>query len=86
VRWTFRATGLAALLAFIDPVFRLPVPLAFADGALALILLSAAPLVLASLWRRATLSPTTSSHGAETVQRLADGGTFASVSPERQSQ
>jgi hypothetical protein len=52
LRWAFRATGLSALVAFIDPVIRLPVPLVLADGALALILLSAAPLLLAAFWRR----------------------------------
>jgi hypothetical protein len=52
LRWTFRATGLSTLLVFIDPVFRLPVLLVFADGALALIMLSIAPLLLANLWRR----------------------------------
>jgi hypothetical protein len=52
LRWTLRATGLSTLLVFIDPVFRLPVLLVFADGALALIMLSIAPLLLANLWRR----------------------------------
>ena len=37
VRWAFRATGLSALVAFVDPLIRLPVPLVFADGALALV-------------------------------------------------
>jgi hypothetical protein len=52
LRWTFRVTGLSAMLVFVDPVFRLPVPLVFADGALALVLLSAAPLLLARFWNR----------------------------------
>lgn len=50
VRWTFRATGVSALVVFVDPVIRVPVPLVLADGAVALLLLSAAPLLLARLW------------------------------------
>ena len=50
VRWTFRATGVSALVVFVDPLIRVPVPLVLADGAAALVLLSAAPLLLARLW------------------------------------
>jgi len=62
LRWLFRATGLSTLVVFIDPLFRLPVPLVVADGALGLILLSAAPLLLANLWRRTIKSSSLRPH------------------------
>ncbi len=52
VRWLLRAMGLSAMVVLVDPVVRLPVALVSADGALALILFTAAPILVAVvLWR-----------------------------------
>ena len=52
VRWLFRACGVSMLVVPIDPLYRLPVALVFADGGLAAILFTAAPALLAVLcWR-----------------------------------
>ena len=57
LRWLFRASGVSVMVVFIDPLIRLPVPLVFADGGLAMILLSATPMLLAVYWWRSQTSP-----------------------------
>ncbi len=56
VRWLLRATGLSAMVVLVDPVVRLPVALVFADGALAVILFTATPILLALVWWRSRMS------------------------------
>jgi hypothetical protein len=56
VRWLLRATGLSAMVVLVDPVVRLPVALVLADGAVALILFTAVPILVAVVWWRSRVS------------------------------
>ena len=55
-RWLLRATGLSAMVVLVDPVVRLPVALVLADGALAVILFTAVPILVAVVWWRSRVS------------------------------
>jgi hypothetical protein len=56
VRWTFFGTGLSALVAFVDPLIRLPLVIVFGDLFAAAVLLTLAPVLLAVLLRRSKYS------------------------------
>ncbi len=47
--------GLSAMVDLVDPVVRLPVALVSADGALAVILFSATPILVAVVWWRSRI-------------------------------
>ncbi len=51
-RWTFFGTGLSALVAFVDPLIRLPFVILFGALIAAAVLLTLAPVLLAVLFRR----------------------------------
>ena len=57
VRWTCFATGLSALVVFTDPLYPLPFVIVLAFLVAGFVLLAAAPLLLAILFRRSTAGP-----------------------------